>query len=174
LPAHTNVVDAINSSPTAARDEAATNPMPYHANLHSSKTPCAQVDYIDAVDATDEIIYLKDLRMDHYMNLEIRPGLTKLPLLVDQTYVCCWPSEWTNIVNALKKDGDEQCNDIISNRIRMMNCKKMYDLGITPESFLFVRDHKSIGQPFIFWTHNLKRESKEEVVWKVAISNDGE
>jgi len=51
---------------------------------------------------------------------------------------------------------------------------KMYGLGITPESYLFVRDHISIGQPFIVWTHNLKRDSKEEVVWEVATSNDGD
>jgi len=53
-----------------------------------------------------------------------------------------------------------------------MNCMKMYALGITPETYLSVRDHKIIGKPLIFWTHNLKRESKDEVIWKVATSND--
>ena len=37
-----------------------------------------------------------------------------------------------------------------------------------------MREHISIGQPLIFWTHNLKRESIEEGVWKVATSNDGD
>jgi hypothetical protein len=84
--------------------------------------PKLHVEYIDAVDATDEIINLKHLRIYHYINSETRPGLPKLPLLVDQTYVCRWPSELTNKVNALKKlHGDEQCNDIISSQIRMMN-----------------------------------------------------
>ena len=55
----------------------------------------------------------------------------------------------------------------------MMNYMKMYGLGITPESYLFVRDHRSIGQPLIFWTHDLKRESKQEVLWKVTTSKDG-
>ncbi len=98
--------------------------------------------------------------MDHYINSETKPGLTKLSLHVDQTYVCRWPSEWKNKVNALIKHGDWQCSDIISSQIRMMNCMKMYGLDITPESYLCVRDHKSIEQPLIFWTHNLKRESK--------------
>jgi hypothetical protein len=46
---------------------------------------------------------------------------------------------------------------------------KMYGLNKTSEGLLIVRDHRSIGEPTIFWTHNLKRDKRvvQKATWKV-------
>jgi hypothetical protein len=45
---------------------------------------------------------------------------------------------------------------------------KMYGLGLTSQGYLLVRDHRSRGEPFIFWRHNWKAKTTVEEEWKVV------
>ena len=76
-----------------------------------------------------------------------------------------WQDDWTNKVEAKKKLKPRGW-DVVT---RMFNCMKMYGLSKTSEGLLIVRDHRSIGEPTIFWTHNLKRGKRvvQKATWKV-------
>ncbi len=55
----------------------------------------------------------------------------------------------------------------------MMNCIKMFGLGITKQNYLYVRDRRSKGCPHIFWGHTLKAKSiVEDVQWEVATASE--
>ena len=48
----------------------------------------------------------------------------------------------------------------------------MFGLGITKQSYLFVRDHKSRECPNVFWRHNFKCKFVAHVHWKVGCGDD--
>ena len=131
-----------------------------------SSTPNDAVEYIDAADANEYIMYLQNaLTYDYIVSL---PGVKfGNKSLGGEPYLSRWPNEWTEKVDALKKNNRDGWKEHAS----MMNCMKMFGLGITRENCLFVRDHRSRGCPQIFWMYN-KCKSVEDVHWEVGTSDD--
>jgi hypothetical protein len=64
LSSHIAIVDHLNPSPTAARDEVVTT-----SNPHIPQTRGVEVEYIDAVDAGNSITYIRQLTI--YLQLKI-------------------------------------------------------------------------------------------------------
>ena len=95
--------------------------------------------------------------------------MSNLETLIEQPFICRWLEEWTNKVNAVKNwQGEEREILKMVAQIRLMNCMKMYGLGITSQGYLLVQNQRSRGEPFIFWKHNLKGKKMGEEEWKVV------
>ena len=124
----------------------------FHASIfHASsyKFGCT-VEYIDAADAGDHIIYDRHVRAYAYIRSLTAKDIGNLEKLIDEPYICRWPEEWTNKVNAMKKSGemgDEARRLKMRRQVRILNCMKMYGLGTTSRGYMIVRDHKSRGEP---------------------------
>ena len=77
--------------------------------------------------------------------------------------MCRWPQEWTNKVEALRKYKGQGWEE----DVRMMNCIKMYGLSKAEDGSLIVRDHRSKGEPFFFWTHNCHKKENDVLKWNI-------
>ncbi len=88
--------------------------MPCHANLHSPKALCPQVEYIDAVDATDEIIHLQHLRTYDYILSQTSLELSNIDKCNERPFISRRPFALTYEVNLLKKNVDEESKVLAS------------------------------------------------------------
>ena len=84
------------------------------------------VEYIDAADANDFLMYKQHFHTyDYILSPEGHESAQKS--CVGGPYVTKWPKEWTQDVDALKKSNKDGWVE----HVRMMNCMKMFGLGIT-------------------------------------------
>ncbi len=104
------------------------------------------MEYIDAADANEYIIYQQNLLSYNYI-LSFPEGVESgKKSLGGELYLSRWPNEFTEKVDALKKNNRDGWKE----DARMMNCMKLFGLGITKENCLFVRDQRSRGCPHVF------------------------
>jgi hypothetical protein len=131
-----------------------------------SSTTNDAVEYIDAADANAFLIYKQHFRTyDYFISSEGHQSANQS--CVGGPYLTKWPKEWTQQVDALK----ESNRDGWEPHVRMMNCMKMFGLGITKDNYLYVRDRRSRGCPHMFWRHECK-SGESEVHWKVGTADD--
>jgi hypothetical protein len=136
-----------SSAPSAG---AATTSMP-RSSTHAATNSGATVEYIDAADAGDHIIYNRHVQTLAYIRSLTAKNIGNLEKLIDEPYICRWPEEWTNKGNAMKKSGemgDETRRLKMRRQVRFLNCIKMHGLGTTSRGYMIVRDHKGRGDPF--------------------------
>ena len=143
---------AQNTSPSLATpaDVVATN------SLSLPLGPSLPYEYIDALDATPAIIYKEQTRTMNYIVDNDNPEHGHLQQLADRPFISKWPSDWTTKLSAMKRLNAEGLDDVT----RMFHCMKMYGLGKTSKGLFIVRDHRSLGEPFIFWTHYLDKQDR--------------
>ncbi len=76
------------------------------SSTHAGTDSGATVEYIDAADACDHITYDRHAETYAYIRSLTAKNIGNLEELIDEPYICRWPEEWTNKVNAMKKSGE--------------------------------------------------------------------
>jgi hypothetical protein len=113
-------VPADPSPSTTAANDAKTSRV---ASITAHNT----VEYIDAADAYEYLIHPQHLHTYNYI-LSLTEGIEPTNLFsLGEPYLTRWPREWAGKVDALKKTNMDGCIQ----HARMMNCMKMFGLGIT-------------------------------------------
>jgi hypothetical protein len=84
---------------------AATTSMP-RSSTHPATDSGATIEYVDAADAGNHIIYDGHVQTYDYIMSLTAKNMGNLEKLIDEPYICRWRDEWTNKVNAMKKSGD--------------------------------------------------------------------
>jgi hypothetical protein len=156
-------VDVFTPSPTPNIDNSASIQV-RPSSMNDATAVGDSYEYIDARDADCALIHKIYLTTYKYILSRTDENLSNLQELVDQPYMCRWPKEWTNKIEALRKFmcvGWEE-------DVRMMNCIKMYGLSKAEDGSLLVRDHRSKGEPCIFWTHNCHTAAEHTWNWNIG------
>jgi hypothetical protein len=140
----TVAVDEFKPSPNPNIDNAPSIPLRATPTIDAT-TSGDSYEYIDALDANPTLIHQRHLHTYNYILSRNDENHSNIEELVSQPYMCRWPQEWTNKVEALRKYKGQGWEE----DVRMMNCIKMYGLSKAEDGSLIVQDHKSTGEPFL-------------------------
>jgi hypothetical protein len=83
------------SSPTSVRDDVAS----VIPTTRTPTTPSTPLEYMDAADANNQVIHLQHL---HTLNYILNSSDSEA--ISDESFLCRWPDEWTEKVEAMKRN----------------------------------------------------------------------
>ena len=138
----------ISSFPRLLRiiNNAASSPLRATPINDATTTPSDSHEYIDALDANTALTFYRHPHTYYYIISRNDENHSNLEKLAGQTYMCRWPQEWANKIEALRKfKGQRWVDDV-----QMMSCIKIYGLSKAEDGSLIVRNHKSNREPQFF------------------------
>ena len=133
---------SLESTPSTiqTREDVCPTISPSTREADTYTTQCAAFEYIDALDANDDVVHHRHLHTLNYIMDLTDKNMADDTNAIKISYISHrWPPEWTKRVGALKNVRGEGWED----EVRMMNCMKMYGLSWTTMSVLVVHDHRS-------------------------------